>query len=138
MKEVKQELVAEHIQFGEVKQGIMIETPAAALCSDIFAKEVDFFSLGTNDLTQHTLAMDRQNMQLKEVFNGKNPAVIKLIKYSIESAHLAGIPIEICGELGGDLSFIRELIDMEMDSISVVPSKILEIRDAIRKLDLSK
>ena len=137
MKEVKDEFAKEHIPFGEVMQGIMIETPAAALCSAALAKEVDFFSLGTNDLTQHTLAMDRQNLQLSNAFNAKNPAVIKLIELSIINAHQAGIPIGICGELAGDLSFIKELITMGIDSLSVVPSKTLEVRKAIRNLDLS-
>jgi phosphotransferase system enzyme I (PtsI) len=101
-EEVKEELTKEGIPFGNVEQGIMIETPAAAVMSDELAKEVDFFSIGTNDLTQYTLAIDRQNAKLDQFYDSHHPAVLKMIQMVIDSAHKAGIWAGICGELGAD------------------------------------
>lgn len=136
--EVKEELEKEGIPYKDVETGIMIETPAAAIISDELAKEVDFFSVGTNDLTQYTLAIDRQNQKLEPFYNPHHKAILRLIEMSAENAHKEGIWIGICGELGADLSLTEEFLRMGIDELSVSPSMILELRKKVREADLSK
>lgn len=136
-KQVKEELKKEGLPYKEeVPTGIMIETPAAALISDELAKEVDFFSVGTNDLTQYTLAIDRQNQKLDPFYNPYHKAIIKLIKMAADNIHAEGKWIGVCGELGADLSMTEEFIRMGIDELSVSPSMVLEVRNMIRSLDL--
>lgn len=136
--EVKSELDNEGISFDRnIKLGIMIETPAAALISEILAKEVDFFSIGTNDLSQYTLAVDRQNPKLDKFFNPRHEAVLRLIRITADNAHNAGIPCGICGELGADTELVGEFIKMGVDELSVSPNSVLKLRKKIRSLDLS-
>lgn len=136
VKEVKDELRAEQIEFREdVRLGIMIETPAAAMISDELAKEVDFFSIGTNDLTQYTLAIDRQNKKLEPFFNAHHLAVLKLIELTVKNAHEAGIQVDICGELAADLSLTEYFIRLGVDALSVAPNMVLPIRQKIRDCD---
>lgn len=130
---VKSELDADGIKYGDVQQGIMVETPAAALITDELAKEVDFFSIGTNDLTQYTLAMDRQNSKLDSFYQPHHPAILKLIQMTIENGHKGGAWVGICGELGADTSLTETFIQMGVDELSVSPSMILPVREAIRK-----
>lgn len=132
--EVKEELLKEGIAFGEPELGIMIETPAAALISDELAKEVDFFSVGTNDLTQYTLAIDRQNQKLEKFYNPHHEAVLKLIELTAKNAHANGIWIGICGELGGDLELTERFIEMGIDELSVSPSRVLKLRARVREI----
>lgn len=134
VEEIKAELKAEKISIGEVEIGLMIETPAAALISDELAHEVDFFSLGTNDLTQYTLAIDRQNPKLESICDVYHPAVLKLIKMTVENGHKGGVWVGICGELAGDLSMTETFINMQVDELSVSPSKVLELRKKIRSI----
>jgi len=138
VEEVKAELTEQSLPFSEVEEGIMIETPAAALISDILAKEVDFFSIGTNDLTQYTLAIDRQNPKLDKIYDSHHPAILRLIKMIVDNAHAAGIWVGICGELGADISLTETFLKMGMDEISVSPTFILSIRKKIRETDVSK
>ncbi len=138
VEEVKQELTNEGIEYGNPEQGIMIETPAAAIISDILAKEVDFFSIGTNDLTQYTLAIDRQNTQLDAFFDSHHPAILRQIKMVVENAHNAGIWAGICGELGADPTLTREFLAMGVDELSVSPGNILPLRKIIRETDVAK
>ena len=137
-EEVKNELKAGGVTFNDVEQGIMIETPAAALISDELAKEVDFFSIGTNDLTQYTLAIDRQNSKIDDFFNPHHPAVLRMIKMVIDNAHKNNIWVGICGELGADTDLTAGLLKMGIDELSVSPSAILKVRKKIRETDLSK
>ena len=138
VEEVKAELDEQGIAYGEPKQGIMIETPAAVMVSGELAKEVDFFSIGTNDLTQYTLAVDRQNSRLDAFFDPHHPAVLKMIKMVVDNAHSAGIWAGICGELGADMSLIKEFLKMGVDELSVSPGRILPIRQIILDTDVSK
>ena len=131
MDEIMQDLNARRISFGHPRLGIMIETPAAALISETLAKEADFFSIGTNDLTQYTLAMDRQNPELEQSFDVSHPAVLKLIQITVENGHKAGIPVGICGELASDLSLTGRFLAMGVDMLSVIPSRVLSVRRAI-------
>ena len=136
MDEVKADLSKEGIPYkADIETGIMIETPAAALISDKLAKEVDFFSVGTNDLTQYTLAIDRQNQKLEEFYDPHHPAVLNLIQMAADNAHKEGKWIGICGELGADLELTKTFINMGIDELSVSPSMILEIRNNIREID---
>lgn len=135
--EVKAELDAQGIAYGEVEQGIMIETPAAVMISDLLAKEVDFFSIGTNDLTQYTLAVDRQNTKLDEIFDPHHPAVLRMIRMVAKNAHEAGIWVGICGELGADSELTREFLAMGIDELSVSPGRILPLRKLIRETDVT-
>lgn len=132
--EVKAELTKENQPFGEVELGVMIETPAAALISDKLAKEVDFFSIGTNDLTQYTLAIDRQNQNLEQYYDSHHEAVLQLIRMTVENGHKAGIWVGICGELAADDSLTEWFLDIGMDELSVSASYILKIRRKIREI----
>ena len=138
MEEVKNELCEQQIEFHDVMQGIMIETPAAVMISDELAKEVDFFSIGTNDLTQYTLALDRQNPKLDAFFDSHHSAVLKMIRMVAENAHKEGIWVGICGELGADQSLTQEFLAMGIDELSVSPGSILPIRKLIREMNLQK
>ena len=142
MREVKAELKAElkeqGIAYADVLEGIMIETPAAVMVSDELAKEVDFFSIGTNDLTQYTLAIDRQNPKLDDFYDPHHPAVLKMIRMTVENAHKAGIWAGICGELGADTTLTEEFIRMGVDELSVSPGRVLPIRKIIRETSLKK
>lgn len=138
MNEVKAELKEQGIAYADVLEGIMIETPAAVMVSDELAKEVDFFSIGTNDLTQYTLAIDRQNPKLDDFYNPHHPAVSKMIRMTVENAHKAGIWAGICGELGADTTLTEEFIRMGVDELSVSPGRILQIRKIIRETTLKK
>lgn len=138
VEDVKRELDEEGIRYGQVEQGIMIETPAAVWMSDELAKEVDFFSIGTNDLTQYTLAIDRQNPRLDNIYDSHHPAVLKAIQTTIDNAHKNGIWVGICGELGADTTMTETFLRMGIDELSVSPSRVLAVRNAIRKCDLSK
>jgi phosphotransferase system enzyme I (PtsI) len=129
--QVKRQLEEEKIPTGNVKLGIMIETPAAAILSDQLAEHVDFFSIGTNDLTQYTLAADRQNPRLSQIANPHHPAVLRLIELTVQNGHKAGIPVGICGELAADRSLTGVFLDMGVDELSVAPSSVLEIRQAV-------
>ena len=132
--EVKRELAADKIPFkDDVEEGVMIETPAAALISDDLAHKVDFFSIGTNDLTQYTLAMDRQNSRLDVFYNPHHKAILRLIRMTIENGHKGGAWVGICGELGADTTLTETFLRMGVDELSVSPSMILPVRAAIRK-----
>ena len=120
----------------KIETGIMIETPAAALVSDALAEEVDFFSLGTNDLTQYTLAIDRQQTKLDDFFDPHHPAVLRLIEMTAKNAHKAGIWVGICGELGADLSLTEAFLRMGIDELSVSATSVLPLRDKVRSLNL--
>ena len=131
-EEVKRELKQEGIPYSEeVQIGIMIETPAAAINSDRLAKEVDFFSIGTNDLTQYTLAIDRQNEKLDEFYNPHHEAVLRMIQMTIDGAHKAGKWAGICGELGADTTLTERFVEMGIDELSVAPSMVLSVRSKI-------
>ncbi len=138
IESVKKELDNENIKYSDVEVGIMIETPAAAVISDLLAKYVDFFSIGTNDLTQYTLAVDRQNQKLETFYNSHHKAVLRMIEYTVKNAHKEGKWVGICGELAADLTLTEEFLKMGIDELSVSPSYILALRDKIRKTDLRK
>ena len=133
--EIRQELTEQGVTFGEPKQGIMIETPAAVMMSEELAKEVDFFSIGTNDLTQYTLACDRQNNDLGRFYDPHNPAVLRLLKMVTENAHKNGIWVGICGELGADLTLTETFLAIGVDELSVSPRAVLPLRNAVRMTD---
>lgn len=135
MEEVKAELDEAGIQYGEVEQGIMIETPASVIISDLLAQEVDFFSIGTNDLTQYTLAIDRQNAKLDEFYNPHHEAVLRMIEMVVDNAHKAGIWAGICGELGADMELTERFMAMGVDELSVSPTFIYPVRQIIREYD---
>ena len=135
VEEVKAELTEKQLEFGNPQQGIMIETPAAVMMSGELAKEVDFFSIGTNDLTQYTLAIDRQNPKLDKFYDAHHPAVLSMIRMTVENAHKAGIWAGICGELGADTSLTKEFLAMGVDELSVSPGSILPIRKIILETD---
>ncbi len=134
VEEVRSELAAEGISYGEAELGIMIETPAAALMSRELAKEVEFFSIGTNDLTQYTLAIDRQNQKLESFYDAHHPAVLKLIEMTIENGHKEGIWVGICGELAADETLTETFLDMGLDELSVSPTYLLKLRDKVRSI----
>lgn len=139
VKSVKEELTAQGIPFqDDIEQGIMIETPAAVMISDLLAEEVDFFSIGTNDLTQYTLAIDRQNPKLDNIYDSHHPAVLRMIKMVIDNGHKGGCWVGICGELGADTTLTEEFLRMGLDEVSVSPNLILSLRDIVRNIDLSK
>ena len=131
MEEVKTELSTEGLPYKEVEFGVMIETPAAVMIADDLAKEVDFFSIGTNDLTQYTLAIDRQNAKLGRFYDSHHPAVLKMIQMVIDSAHEEGIWAGICGELGADLTLTETFVKMGIDELSVSPAMVLPVRNKI-------
>ena len=136
LEEAKTELNTEGLPFNEdIEVGIMIETPAAAIISDQLAPEVDFFSIGTNDLSQYTLAIDRQNSHLESFFDSHHPALLRLIEMVVKNAHNSGIWAGICGELGADLSLTEEFLRIGIDELSVSPPCILPVREKIRSLD---
>lgn len=137
VEEVKAELAEQGIEFAIPEQGIMIETPAAAMVSDELAKEVDFFSVGTNDLTQYTLAIDRQNTKLDEFYDAHHPAVLRMISMVAENAHKAGIWAGICGELGADTTLTQEFLAMGIDELSVSPGSILPIRKIVLETNVT-
>lgn len=134
IQEVKEELTRENHAMGQVEMGIMIETPAAVMISDELAAEVDFFSIGTNDLTQYTLAIDRQNQNLDMFYDSHHPAVLKMIRTTVENGHKAGIWVGICGELASDTSLTEQFLKMGVDELSVSPVYVLELRKTIRNL----
>lgn len=138
VEEAKAELEARGLPQGHPEQGIMIETPAAAVISDLLAREVDFFSIGTNDLTQYMLALDRQNQSLDEFRDTHHPAVLRMIELTVENAHRAGIWAGICGELAADPELTGEFLAMGVDELSVAPERILPLRKAIRETDVSE
>ncbi len=138
VEEVKKELDEQGAPYGEVETGIMIETPAAVFMSEELAKEVDFFSIGTNDLTQYTLACDRQNAKLDGINDPHHPAVLRAIEMTIKNGHKGGAWVGICGELGADTTLTETFLRMGVDELSVSPSRILAVRDKIRSIDLSK
>ena len=135
-EEVKRDLKTEGIPYSEdVSLGIMIETPAAVMLSDRLAKEVDFFSIGTNDLTQYTLACDRQNNDLGRFYDPHHPAVLRMIRLVTQNAHKNGIWVGICGELGADLTLTETFLAIGVDELSVSPRAVLPLRNAIRMTD---
>ena len=138
VEEVKKELDDASIKYGDVELGIMIETPAAVMISDQLAKEVDFFSIGTNDLTQYTLAIDRQNPKLDNIYDSHHEAVLRMIQMTIDNGHKEGCFVGICGELASDTSLTETFIRMGIDELSVSPTFILPVKNEIRKVDLSK
>ena len=136
--QVKAELEEQGVEYREPEQGIMIETPAAVMISDQLAKEVDFFSIGTNDLTQYTLAIDRQNTALDEFYDPHHPAVLRMISMVVNNAHKAGIWVGICGELGADCELTKEFLVMGVDELSVSPGNILPIRKIVRETNVKE
>lgn len=138
LEECKTELKERGVAFGQVEIGIMIETPAAVMVADELAEEVDFFSLGTNDLTQYTLAIDRQNPKLDNFYDAHHPAVLRMIRHTVEAGHRHGCWVGICGELGADQTLTETFLRMGLDELSVSPSAVLPLRKLIRGLDLSK
>ena len=136
VEEVKAELAGQGIEYGNPAQGIMIETPASVMMSRELAEEVDFFSIGTNDLTQYTLAIDRQNSRLDKFFDSHHPAVLRMIQMTVENAHKAGIWCGICGELGADQALTKDFLAMGVDELSVSPGSILPLRKIILETDV--
>ena len=134
VESIKAELTEKGIEYGEVEQGIMIETPAAVMISDLLAEEVDFFSIGTNDLTQYTLAIDRQNSKLDNIYDSHHHAVLRMIQKTIENGHKAGCWVGICGELGADMTLTETFLKMGIDELSVSPTFVLPIRKLIREM----
>lgn len=134
VESIKAELTEKGIEYGEVEQGIMIETPAAVMISDLLAEEVDFFSIGTNDLTQYTLAIDRQNSKLDNIYDSHHPAVLRMIQKTIKNGHKAGCWVGICGELGADMTLTETFLKMGIDELSVSPTFVLPIRKLIREM----
>lgn len=134
VEQVREELERDHIPYQIPEQGIMIETPAAVMISDELAELVDFFSIGTNDLTQYTLAIDRQNDKLDDFYNPHHKAILKMIKLVVDNAHKCGKWAGICGELGADLELTEEFVRMGVDELSVAPSMVLKIRKKVREI----
>lgn len=132
-EEVRNELDAGGVKYGEVELGIMIETPAAVMISDLLAKEVDFFSIGTNDLTQYTLAIDRQNPKLDNIYDSHHPAILRMIQMVIDNGHKENCWVGICGELGADTTLTEQFIRMGLDELSVSPTFVLPVRKVIRE-----
>lgn len=138
VNEVQKELEESQVPYKIPEQGIMIETPAAVMISDELAEMVDFFSIGTNDLTQYTLALDRQNEKLDDFYNPHHKAILKMIQMVVDNAHKHGKWAGICGELGADLELTEKFVRMGVDELSVAPSMILKIRKAVREIDFSR
>ena len=133
--EVKRELDEDGIQYKDVELGVMIETPAAVMMSEEIGKEVDFFSIGTNDLTQYTLAIDRQNQRLENFYDPHHPAILKMLKMIVDNGHKSDCWVGICGELGADLELTKTFVEMGFDELSVSPAMVLPVREAIRNMD---
>jgi len=133
---VKEELKSQGVKIGKVELGIMIETPAAVMISDLLAQKVDFFSIGTNDLTQYTLAIDRQNQKLDNIYNPHHQAVLRMIELVVQNAHKNGIWVGICGELGADLELTEQFLRIGIDELSVAPVFVLKLREKVRVLNL--
>ena len=133
VEEVRAELDAAGIPYKMPEQGVMIETPAAVMISDELAEMVDFFSIGTNDLTQYTLAIDRQNAKLDDFYNAHHKAILRMIRMVVENAHKCGKWAGICGELGADLELTDAFMEMGVDELSVAPSMVLKVRKNIRE-----
>ena len=138
LEECRRELVEQGYAVGQVEVGIMIETPAAVMIADELAEEVEFFSLGTNDLTQYTLAIDRQNPKLDNFYDPHHPAILRIIRQTVEAGHRHGCWVGICGELGADQTLTETFLRMGLDELSVSPSAVLPLRKKIRSLDLSR
>ena len=138
LEECRAELKERGVAMGDVEIGIMVETPAAVLLADELAEEVDFFSLGTNDLTQYTLAIDRQNPKLDNFYDPHHPAILRMIKHTVQAGHRHGCWVGICGELGADQTLTETFLRMGLDELSVSPASVLPLRKIIRSLDLSK
>ena len=138
LEECRRELIAEGKQIGDVELGIMIETPASVMIADELAEEVEFFSIGTNDLTQYTLAIDRQNPKLDPFYDPHHPAVLRMIEQTVQAGHRHNCWVGICGELGADTSLTETFMRMGLDELSVNPGSVLGLRKVIRSLDLSK
>lgn len=138
LAECRRELMEQGYAVGQVEVGIMIETPAAVMIADELAEEVEFFSLGTNDLTQYTLAIDRQNPKLDNFYDPHHPAILRMIRQTVEAGHRHGCWVGICGELGADQTLTETFLRMGLDELSVSPSAVLPLRKKIRSLDLSK
>lgn len=136
--EVKAELTEAGIPYKDCEIGVMIETPAAVMISDLLAKEVDFFSIGTNDLTQYTLAIDRQNPKLDNIYDAHHEAVLRMLQMVVDNGHKEGCWVGICGELGADLSLTEQFLRMGFDELSVSPSMVLKVRDKVRNTDLTR
>ena len=138
VEEVKAGLDADGILYKDCELGVMIETPAAVMISDLLAKEVDFFSIGTNDLTQYTLAIDRQNPKLDNIYDSHHEAILRMLQMIVDNGHKEGCWVGICGELGADTTLTETFLRMGFDELSVSPSMVLRVRDKIRSTDLSK
>jgi phosphotransferase system enzyme I (PtsI) len=136
VEEVKRELDEESLPYKDVELGIMIETPAAVMMSEELAQEVDFFSVGTNDLTQYTLAIDRQNPKLDSSYDPHHPAILKMLQMIVENGHKGGCWVGICGELGADTTLTETFLRMGFDELSVSPSMVLKVRKQIRSCSL--
>ena len=136
--EVEKELQEQEIQYRIPAQGIMIETPASVMISDKLAAVVDFFSIGTNDLTQYTLAIDRQNEKLDDFYNPHHEAILRMIKMVTDNAHAHGKWAGICGELGADTELTEEFVRMGLDELSVAPSMILKLRKIVREMKVEE
>lgn len=134
VNEVKTEFINKGIPFKDIEQGVMIETPASVIISSELSKEVDFFSIGTNDLTQYTLALDRQNPKLERFYDSHHPAVLKMIEMTVENGHKGGCKVGICGELAADKTLTERFINMGIDELSVSPSYVLELRQKVRSI----
>ena len=138
LAECRKELESEKVPCGDVEIGIMIETPASVMIADELAQEVEFFSIGTNDLTQYTLAIDRQNPKLDPFFDAHHPAVLRMIEMTVQAAHRHGCWVGICGELGADTALTETFLRMGVDELSVSPAAVLPLRKCIRSIDLRK
>lgn len=132
--DIREEMDAKKIPYGKMRQGIMIETPAAVMISDLLAEKVDFFSIGTNDLTQYTMAADRQNPRVSHLCSSRHPAVLRMIQMTVKNGHRKGIPVTICGELAADREMTQKLIGMGVDALSVSPNQILPLRKELRSI----
>lgn len=132
IRDIREEMDAKGVVYGEVRQGVMIETPAAVMISDMLAEKVDFFSIGTNDLIQYVMAADRQNYKVASLCRSSHPAVIRMMELAVRNAHRYGIPVMVCGEMASDKELTRKLVEMGVDILSVAPGQILAIRKEIR------
>ena len=134
---MKAELDAVGLPYKDCELGIMIETPAAVMISDLLAKEVDFFSIGTNDLTQYTLAIDRQNPRLDNIYDSHHEAVLRMLQMVVDNGHKEGCWVGICGELGADTTLTETFVKMGFDELSVSPSMVLSVREKVRNANFS-